>query len=115
MLLAESTVVAAGNEIETRELDAIAVKGKSEPTRIFELLGAVGQVSEPVLRLRDRYRDALAAYRAQDWAQAETGFRGCLELNPDDVPSRLMLDRVAALRQHPPATDWDGVWQLSEK
>ena len=67
------------------------------------------------MRLRDRYRDALTAYRAQDWGRAETGFRRCLELTPDDVPSKLMLDRVAALSEHPPAADWDGVWQLSEK
>ena len=115
VLLAESTVIAAGNEIETRELDAIAAKGKSEPARIFELLGATGGVSEPVLRLRDRYRDALAAYRARDWERAEAEFRGCLEQTPDDVPSKLMLDRVVALREHPPAADWNGVWQLSEK
>jgi len=67
------------------------------------------------LRLRARYADALAAYRAQDWGTAETGFEECLVLAPDDAPSKLMLERVAALRGRSPAVDWNGVWQLSEK
>jgi len=115
VLLAESTVRAAGTEIETRELDAIAVKGKTEPTRIFEFLGVAGQGSEPASRLRDRHRDALTACRAQDWGLAETGFRECLELQPNDGPSTLMLGRIAAFRVRPSDAGWDGVWRLSEK
>jgi adenylate cyclase len=115
VLLAESTVRAAGPEIETRELDAIAVKGKSEPTRVFELLGSRGGVPGPALTLRDRYAGALAAYRAQDWGRAELGFKECLALIPGDGPSKLMLERVAALRGRSLDADWNGVWQLSEK
>ena len=115
VLLAESTAQAAGKEIETRELDAIAVKGRTESTRIFELLGVVGQVPDPVLRMRDRYRDALRAYRAQDWALAEAGFKECLDLFPKDGPSTVMLERITALRAQPLGGDWNGVWHVSEK
>src|SRR5207237_2222193 len=39
ILLGETTAQALGPHFETREVDSIAVKGKTESTRIFELLG----------------------------------------------------------------------------
>ena len=76
ILLGEITAQALGPHFETREVDTIAVKGKTESTRIFELLGPAGQVPENFLRLRELYSQALLAYRAQDWDAAEMTF-GC--------------------------------------
>ena len=94
ILLGETTAEALGPHFETRELDTIAVKGKTESTRIFELLGPAGQVPENVLRLREIYSQALLAYRAQDWDGAEIAFRACLELQPNDGPAALLLKRT---------------------
>jgi adenylate cyclase len=114
-LLGESTARAVGDRFVTRELDAIAVKGKTEPTRIFELQGAAGGVADDALRLRDRYAEALREYRAQRWDRAEAGFRECAALRAGDGPSAVFLERIRALRQAPPAGDWDGVWRLAEQ
>ena len=115
ILLGETTVHALGPHFETREVDTIAVKGKTESTRIFELLGPAGQVPENVLRLRELYSQALLAYRAQDWDVAEVTFRACLEFHPDDGPTALFLKRIEILRRNGPAADWSGVSQLEEK
>jgi len=115
ILLGETTAHALGPHFETREVDTIAVKGKTESTRIFELLGPAGQVPENVLRLRELYSQALLAYRSQDWDVAEVTFRACLELRPNDAPTALFLKRIEILRRNGPATDWSGVSQLEEK
>jgi adenylate cyclase len=57
----------------------------------------------------------LAAYRERDWDEAEETFQECLKLAPEDGPSRLFEQRVAFLRAHPPAADWQGVWHATEK
>lgn len=100
---------------ELREIDTIAVKGKRESTRVFELLGETGTLDPQRLRIRDAYESALKAYRACNWAGAERGFSAALLLDPDDGPSRTMLARVAALKANPPAAGWDGVWVLDAK
>jgi class 3 adenylate cyclase len=113
ILLGETTAQALGPHFETREVDTIAVKGKTESTSIFELLGPAGQVPENLLRLRERYSQALLAYRAQDWAAAEMTFRACLELRPNDGPTALFLKRIEILRRNGPTADWSSIAHLA--
>ena len=115
ILIGESTAQAIGPQFEMREIDTISVKGKTETTRVFELLSAAGQLSEESVRLRERYEQARRAYLAQEWDLAEATFRECLQLRPDDGPSHVFLQRIQTLRRKPPGKDWNGVWQLVEK
>jgi adenylate cyclase len=98
-----------------REIDTIFVKGKMETTRVFELMSTAGALSEELARLRERYDAGRRSYLAQEWDTAETSFRECLQIRPNDGPSRVFLERVQALRRNPPGTDWNGVWQLVDK
>jgi adenylate cyclase len=115
ILINESTAQAIGSQFETRDIDTIAVKGKTETTRIFELMSAAGQLSEESVRLRERYDQALRMYFDQDWDLAEAAFHECLKIRPNDGPSRVLLERIQFLRRNPPGTDWNGVWHLREK
>ena len=115
ILVAESTAQAVGSQFEMREIDTIFVKGKIETTRVFELMSAAGQLPEELVRLRERYDAARRSYLAQDWDTAEATFRECLQIRPNDGPSRVFLERFQALRLHPPGKNWNGVWQLVEK
>src|SRR5499426_614766 len=71
VILAEDTYRLAQSAIEARELDTIVVMGKSEPVRIFELLGQAGDLDAARLEMRDVYAAGLETYRRQDWAAAE--------------------------------------------
>src|SRR5262249_14544210 len=61
ILIGETTAQAIGQEFETREIDIISVKGKTETTRIFELLAAKAQFSGELERLRERYEQGRRA------------------------------------------------------
>ena len=115
ILVGESTVQAIGSEFEIREIDTISVKGKTETTRVFEVMSMAGQLSEESVRLRDCYDQARRMYLGQDWDRAETAFHECLQIRPDDGPSRVLLERIQFLRRNPPGKDWNGVWHLREK
>jgi adenylate cyclase len=115
ILLGETTAQAIGSQFEMREIDIISVKGKTETTRVFELMAAAGRLSEELARLRERYEQAQRAYLAQEWDLAEATFRECLQIRPNDGPSLVFLERVQVLRRDPPRKDWNGVWRMVEK
>lgn len=89
---------------QMRELDKVAVKGKSEPLQIFEPLNASN------IALREPYEKALALYRAQK-------FNDAIEIwdSLDDGPSRVMAERARMFLQSPPPQPWDGGWVMTSK
>jgi len=114
-LINETTNRFAASLVETREIDQVLVVGKTEPERVFELLGRKGEVDGERLALRDAFEEALAAYRRKEWKEAHTAFEGCLRIMPGDGPSKVFLSRIAQFCTTAPSPDWDGVWSLVEK
>ena len=56
VLISEATQRLAADAIETREIDSVLVVGKTEPERIFELLGRKGEVGERPARIARHLR-----------------------------------------------------------
>ena len=115
MLISEATNHLAADMLGAREIDSVVVVGKTEPQRIFELLGRKGEVAHERLALRDAYVEALDAYRRKDWDKALAGFEDCLAIVPCDAPSKLFLERIAQFRATALSAEWNGVWSLVEK
>ena len=115
LLISDATRELAGEGIETREVDSLRVKGKTEPVRVHELLALKGALDPQAARLRAEFEAGLAEYRRSRWAAAEARFKACLALKPDDGPSRVYLERVEQFRKLPPPADWSGVWNFAEK
>jgi len=115
IILSEETYRLAQQVIEARELDLITVAGKTEPVRIYEAMGRAGELSSEQSELRDLFAGGIAAYRRQDWDEAQTHFESCLRTTAEDGPTHLFLERIALLRSTQPPADWNGIWHLSEK
>ncbi|MCP1851115.1 MULTISPECIES: adenylate/guanylate cyclase domain-containing protein [unclassified Bradyrhizobium] len=114
-LISEATAAACAATIELREIDRLVVMGQTQPVAVFEILGKKDELTPAQTELRQRYVDGLAAYRERRWDDAEQAFTTALAAAPGDGPSIAMKARVAALRQDPPAADWDGAWHLERK
>ncbi len=114
ILISEETRRMADRVIQAREIDLVAVKGKSEPVQVHELISIAGELSPEWEERRTRFADGLEAYRRQDWAAAEMIFEELVE-KYQDHPARAFLERVKILRQDPPGADWDGVWRMTTK
>src|SRR5882757_5349727 len=115
VLISEATDRLAADAVETREIDWVLVLGKTEPQRIFELLGRKGEVAGDRLELRDAFALTLAAYRSGAWEDARAAFENCLAIHPCDAPSKVFVKRIAQFRVTAPCSEWNGVWSLLEK
>jgi adenylate cyclase len=115
MLLNEETSRRVKDELLLREIDRIAVKGKEEPTRIFEPLGEMSSVSQLDQKLKEVFEQALLAYRAQQWEEASQLFTDCLSIKTNDAPSKVFLKRIQQLQNNPPSENWDGVFKMISK
>ena len=114
-LASEAAITAAGDVVESREIDRLVVAGQTRPETVFEIIGRTGELSEKQLELLARYAEGLAAYRARRWDDARRAFQAALEAVPGDGPCKAMAQRVENFQADPPPADWDGAWRLDQK
>lgn len=114
-LISEPAKIAAGDAIETRELDRLVVAGQSHSETVFDILAGKGELKPEQSVLRDRYAEGLAAYRARRWDDAQIAFRAALGAVPGDEPTRVLIERVEGFATNPPPENWDGAWHFEHK
>jgi adenylate cyclase len=116
VLVSEATV-AAVPEVAFLELDRVRVKGRAQAVAISTPLGLREGLDKGLRQEASRFANALAAYRAQRWDDAEREFFGLSQAanSGAKAASRLLLDRIAHFKSHPPSADWDGVFTFRTK
>jgi adenylate cyclase len=114
-LISDTTYKQVDKQIVARQIDLVTVKGKTEPTLVFEPLRMAGGLDPVLEKQLGVFQQGLEAYRSRDWNRAQEAFRAYLADNTGDGPSHLYLDRIARLRENPPGEDWDDVWPMTTK
>jgi len=115
LLVSEAVVREAGDGFESRELDLLAVKGRRQVLRVYELLGRQGEVTKELRACKQRFEAGLGWYRDRDFAKALDTFEALLAARPDDGPALLYVQRCRTFLGEPPAPDWDGGHHLTSK
>lgn len=115
ILISGATAALAASYIETREIDRLVVVGKTEPQEVFEVMARKGALTPTQEKLRERFAEGLATYRAQEWDKAKEAFDACLQIKPGDGPSVTFLHRIEILSAQPRRDNWDGVWVMDHK
>jgi adenylate cyclase len=108
-LVSEAVVRDAGRGFAFRQIDRVAVKGKSIGVTVYELLGPAGEAASPAVTA---YEAALEDYFARGF---DSAIERLVPHAPADAPSRVLLERCRALRDDPPPADWDGVYVATSK
>ena len=115
IIISESTLAAAGPGVKARFLDLVAVKGKKEPTAVYELLPSDGRLDAEREAQLTAYQRGLERYRAGDFVGAIPLFEEALSHNGQDGPCALYLERCREMAENPPPADWDGVYVMTRK
>jgi adenylate cyclase len=105
----------AAPDFQYVELDRVRVKGKEKPVGIYEPLMHKDAVGKELKGTLLRHKQALAAYRTQDWDSAEKEFFSLQQSNPGRPLYGMYLDRIAYFRSHSPGAGWDGVFTFNTK
>jgi len=100
----------------TRLLDAIRVKGRLQPVKVYEVYGeSTDDIPADDLAYYQAYHEACAAYLERRFDVARAQFAAALTLRPKDTAAREMLDRMADLDPAALPDDWDGVMTFETK
>ena len=116
-VVSEATLSKSKEKFPAIELDVVAVRGRTRPTRVHTLLGLFGQQAERLEKLAKTHREFLAAYRSQQWDEAERLLDECRNAGIARLTTyyALFAARISALRQTPPPPDWNGSFAMTEK
>jgi adenylate cyclase len=111
VLISEATKNQLGDKFLLRPLDRVAVKGKKDAVKIFEVVSLTTQATEEQLAWVARFESALKAYYRRDWAGAEKMFR---EFGADKT-SQVFIERCQKYASDEPTPDWDGTFIAKDK
>ena len=116
---AEATVA---DMVEVRFIDNIAVVGKSEPVKVYELAALKGGLTEQETELFGLFDRGMEKYLAMQWDEAIALFEEAekIERVPEGktTPSRAYIQRCLQFKAEPPVgpgEEWDGVFRMTKK
>jgi adenylate cyclase len=112
IMASEMTVALTRNTFAWRELDAIRVKGRSDPVKIYEPLAESGQQTPEQSANAAAYTEGLACWRAREFHRAMECFDRVADADP---PSALFRKRAKAFADNPPPPDWVAINTLEGK
>jgi len=116
IIVSDDTVRQLGAGFLTHEIDLVRVKGKSDPIAIHAVLKRTIAANEGDRLSITLYADALARYRAGDFAAAAEIWARCVAAGgPAAAPARIMRARAEDFVRRPPELPWDGVWEKQGK
>jgi adenylate cyclase len=97
-------------------LGLIAVKGKSIPVGVYELVARCEEASPEVIQEIAAYNQAMSAYLQKQFALAKGVFLNYLNHHPGDLAAGMHLGFCTQYLDNPP-TDaaWTGVLKMTEK
>jgi len=115
VLASDSTLQETKGRLLTRRLDRVRVVGINEPVRIHEILELKADASDGLFEQVYLFHKAMDLFEARNWKDAESAFNQVLKLYPEDGPSKHFIERCRQYQEYPPAADWDGSFNLTEK
>jgi adenylate cyclase len=115
IMISGSTFEIVKDKFLVRELDIIRVKGKVEPTKVYELISLVDDPKAlSAIDKMHEYFQGIELYKHRNFEAAMDYFNRCSE-KLGDYPSKVYMNRCSYYLQNPPHDDWDGVFELKTK
>ena len=115
ILVSEITQAPLGKDFLTRKLDRVRVVGINQPVRLYELIEEKGKAGKAVEEAVEIFHNGLEKFEAKDWVSARATFEEVLRVLPEDGPAKRYIKSCQEFEAKPPASNWDGVFNLTTK
>ncbi|HSH05617.1 MAG TPA: adenylate/guanylate cyclase domain-containing protein [Anaerolineae bacterium] len=97
----------------TRPLDIVIVKGRNEPTWIYELVARTTTLPPDKKLFYDQFNQAFTAYQQQNWDQCLTILNQPQYAH--DHPAHILRQHCHNYQKNPPPADWHGARVMTVK
>jgi adenylate cyclase len=116
VLVGRSAVDLAQDEFHFRSVARVQVKGKTEPSEVFTLIGAhADNIDAEFLKWLQVYEEGILKFRKRDFKDAKILFSHFLEFYPDDSLGRMYLASTLEYELTPPEEAWNAVEVFKKK
>jgi class 3 adenylate cyclase/CHASE2 domain-containing sensor protein len=121
-MISDATYEIVKDQFEARLVDNLAVVGKSEPVKVYELMCIKGGLDPAQQKMVAIYNQGVERYFKRDWAGAIELLTQSHQLEPFRLiapkgmtPSKKILEYCTDFNANPPPPEWDGVSRLTSK
>jgi adenylate cyclase len=113
-----------GEECVFRYLDRIVVKGRTQPVKMFEIVGLKDHLKKSYIDCVSEYEKGIELYLKKEWDEAIKQFQHSSEMEQfkpgflpgvKTNPSLVMIDRCESMKSVELPEDWDGVYVMTSK
>ncbi|MBI5464324.1 MAG: adenylate/guanylate cyclase domain-containing protein [Ignavibacteriales bacterium] len=116
IMMSEFTYNHVKGKVVVRELDLIQVKGKTEPVRVYELLGLSDmKLTDNQKQSLELYHEGLKLYRERKWEEAIAYLQQAYAQDETCYAAQLYTERANLYQITPPPADWNGVFVMKTK
>ena len=116
IMISDFTYTHVKNKVAVRELDLIQVKGKTEPVKVYELLGtAEMEMTENQRQSLEMYHEGLKLYRSRKWEEAIAYMQQAYSLDENCYVAQIYTERANLYQITPPPPEWNGVFVMTTK
>jgi len=116
IMISDFTYQHVKGQVLVRELDLIQVKGKTEPVKVWELLGTSDMtMSDNQKQSLEIYHEGLRLYREKSWQEAIAYFQQARQLDPTCHVADIYEQRANLYQINPPPAGWNGVFVMTTK
>lgn len=116
IMISEFTHKHVEGKVVVRELDLIQVKGKTEPIKVYELLGTADlPMTQEQKEAMELYHEGLKLYRSRNWQEAIAYMNQAFQLDPTCYVAQVYAQRAALYELNPPPDEWNGVFVMTTK
>lgn len=115
ILISGDTHTLVRETVFCRFVDQVLVVGRKTPVDLFQPICACVDADDETRKRNERYQQAWATMQSRRFSDAWMLLKDLHEEYPDDGMYEVMMVRVAAYLNQPPAKDWDGVFVLDCK
>jgi adenylate cyclase len=115
IMISEFTYEMIQDQFEVRFLDKIRVPGKGKPVKVFELLSEKGGLSPEWQAAHALYHEAIMLFVGREFSKAREKFLEVSRILGQDKACMTYVERAETFIAHPPAEDWDGVFEVKSK
>jgi adenylate cyclase len=116
IMISDFTFSQVKGKVIVRELDLIQVKGKSEPVKVYELLGTADMaLTDNQRQALELYHEGLKLYRDRKWEESIAYMQQVYSLDETCYAAQIYTERANLYQITPPPDDWNGVFVMTSK